>query len=91
VTFASSNTSVATVTPASGVTGVDGKATTTIGGLSGCASTQVAATATDGTHTAVSKLNVSVPSISDTGLILLIVLLVLVMLRTAKRRSASAH
>jgi bacillolysin len=89
VTFASANTSVATVSPASGTTGTDGKATTTIGGLSSCASTQITVTATDGTNTAVSKLNVSVPTTSDIGLALLIVLLVAVMLWSARKRSLS--
>ena len=90
VTFASANTSVATVSPGSGTTGTDGKASTTIGGLSSCASTQVTVTASDGANTAVSKLNVSVPTTSDVGLALLILLLVVLMLWSAKRRGVRA-
>jgi Zn-dependent metalloprotease len=86
VTFASDNTGIATVSPGSSVTGADGKAVTSIGGLSSCASTQVTATANQGTNTAVSKLHVNVPTTSDVGLILLILLLFVLILRSAMKR-----
>jgi len=87
VTFVSENTGVASVSPGSAVTGTDGRATTIIGGLSSCSSTQVTATANQGTNTAVAKLHVSVPTTSDVGLSLLILLLLVLMLRFAKKRN----
>lgn len=86
VTFVSGDASVATVSPATGTTGADGKATTTIGGLSSCASTQVTATANHGSNSAAAKVNVNVPTTSDVGLFLLILLLFVAMVMWARKR-----
>jgi len=86
VTFASSNTGLATVFPATGTTGADGKFSTTVVGGASCGSAQITATATDGTNTATSKTNVKVPTTSDFGLILFILILTAVILISAKKK-----
>ncbi|MFQ5863935.1 MAG: M4 family metallopeptidase [bacterium] len=84
VTFSSANTSLAAVSPGSGTTGTDGKVSTTVTGLS-CGSTKITATADDGTNSASSEIHVSVPTTSELGLIVLIVLLIAVILWSVRK------
>jgi hypothetical protein len=75
VTFASADVRIATVSPLSGTTGVNGRANTTVSGLSSCGSTEVTVTAIHNGKTASSKANIQVPAASVRGYLIMVIVM----------------
>lgn len=90
VNFSSSNTSRATVSPASDISGPDGRVIVMVTGHDR-GNTIISSTATDGTNFASATTPVKVPTTSGLGLTLLIVLLGIMFLISIKKTVASTR
>ena len=75
VTFVSADNGIASVSPSSGITDVNGRTNTTVSGLSSCGSTDVTVMATHAGKSTSSKVNVQVPATSKQGILFMIVIL----------------
>ena len=78
VIFASADNGIAAVSPLSGMTDANGRAGTTVSGLSSCGSTEITAIANHDGKTASKQVNVKVPTTSGLGIMVMMILLVII-------------